>query len=212
MALTITRLKFRRRGAAVEVHINGGAAFCLDALSAARLAVGQTLDADQLAALQEDAAQGRAWRQALAYLGRRDRSRREMEAYLQRKGCPESIRGRIVERLEAENYLNDAAFARKWVESRLRTSPRGRRALGYELRQKGIEARLIAGLLSDVSEEGPAWTAAQSRLRQWRGLDPQTLQSKMRRFLAGRGFSSDTIRRICGQVRAQRRSPGEQAD
>ena len=194
---TITRLRFRRRGSEVQVHLDGQPAFTVDTLRAARLKVGGKLTPDQCSALSRHADRNRAWRQALSYLGRRARSRREMADYLQRKGYGRSVRRHVLERLEEHEYLDDHAFARMWVDNRLRSSPRAVRALRYELKQKGVDDSLIGKVLADVDEDRAARQAAQSRLRRWKNLDTRTLRVKLGRFLAGRGFGGDTIGRTC---------------
>ncbi|MGB5985746.1 MAG: regulatory protein RecX [Desulfobacterales bacterium] len=204
MAPTITQLRFRRRGTEVEVHLDGQPAFSLDALRAARLRVGQVLTPDQSEALKAESDTQRAWSQALAYLGRRAYSRKEMERYLQRKGHPVPLCRRVLQRLAAENYLDDRAFAQMWVQQRLRTSPRGKLALRYELQQKGIERNLISEILAELDESEAASAAAQSRLPRFKALDERTLTLKLSRFLAGRGFRGETIAATCRRALAAR--------
>jgi regulatory protein len=75
---------------------------------------------------------------AARYLEVRPRSVAEVRRRLTDAGYrPELIEGAL-ERLTALGYLDDAAFARTWVESRDRARPRGARALRDELRRKGV--------------------------------------------------------------------------
>jgi regulatory protein len=204
MALTITRLRFRRRGREVEVHLDGQPAFSLDALGAARLRVGQVLTPDQSEALKAESDTRRAWSQALAYLGRRAYSCQEMERYLQRKGHPGLVCRQVLQRLAAENYLDDRAFAQMWVRRRLRSSPRGKMALRHELQQKGIQQALISEILAQLDESEAAWAAAQSRLPRLEALDARSLTLKLGRFLAGRGFSRESAAAACRRALAAR--------
>jgi regulatory protein len=77
---------------------------------------------------------------AARFLGTRPRSSHEVR----RRLCDAGYRADLVEgtldRLTELGYLDDAAFARAWVESRDRTRPRGARALRDELRRKGVGA------------------------------------------------------------------------
>ena len=59
-----------------------------------------------------------------------------------------------IERLADLGVLDDAAFARTWLESRDRARPRGERALQMELRQKGIDADTVAQALVDRRAAG----------------------------------------------------------
>ncbi len=57
-----------------------------------------------------------------------------------------------IDRLVELGILDDAAFARAWVESRDRAHPRGGRALRQELRAKGIADDVIAQVLDERSD------------------------------------------------------------
>ena len=202
MAPTITDLRLRRRGAEVEVDLDGRPALTVDALSAARLRVGQVLPPGECEALKGESETRQAWSQALAYLGRRAYSRKEMDIYLRRKGHAQPVRRRVLDRLVEENYLDDRAFAQMWVAQRLRASPRGVTALRYELRKKGVGRELISEVLADVDESAAAWAAAQGRLSRYRGLEGRDLILKLSRFLAGRGFRRETIFATCHRAAA----------
>ncbi len=75
---------------------------------------------------------------AARFLEARPRSTDEVRRRLRQAG----YRGELVEvaiaRLTELGYLDDAGFARSWVESRDRARPRGARALRDELRRLGI--------------------------------------------------------------------------
>ena len=75
---------------------------------------------------------------AARFLGVRPRSVAEVRRRLRSAGYAAELVERAVERLVELGFLDDAAFARAWVESRDRARPRGERALRLELRQKGV--------------------------------------------------------------------------
>jgi regulatory protein len=74
--------------------------------------------------------------------------------------------------------------------------------LAQELRQKGIARELVAETLAeaDLDEDKAARVAAQSRLNSLRGLDQRVAQRRLSGFLARRGFSGETIRRVVSDV------------
>jgi regulatory protein len=77
---------------------------------------------------------------AARLLGSRPRSADEVRRRLCDAGYRDDLVKVTLARLTELGYLDDAAFARAWVESRDRTRPRGARALRDELRRKGIAA------------------------------------------------------------------------
>jgi regulatory protein len=77
---------------------------------------------------------------AARFLGTRPRSADEVRRRLRDAGYRADLVEGALDRLTELGYLDDAAFARAWVESRDRTRPRGARALRDELRRKGVAA------------------------------------------------------------------------
>ena len=60
---------------------------------------------------------------------------------------------RTLSRLTSMGLLDDADFARQWVESRHRNNGRGRIALRNELRTKGVDPAVAESALSLVDDE-----------------------------------------------------------
>jgi regulatory protein len=77
---------------------------------------------------------------AARFLEARSRSTEEVRRRLREAGYRADLVEGAVERLTVLGLLDDAAFARAWVESRDRARPRGARALRAELRGMGIDA------------------------------------------------------------------------
>lgn len=144
---------------------------------------------------------------ALHYLKFRPRSREEIRQYLQKKGVSEPVCKETIQHLEAYRYVDDAAFARMWVESRSRNRPRGAFALRHELRQKGIAGELIERALADFREADPALRAVLPRLKLWTGLAEPDLKKKIYAFLKRRGFSYETCEHVFIEALARRKQP-----
>ncbi|GAA2050217.1 regulatory protein RecX [Williamsia deligens] len=94
-----------------------------------------------------------AWDSALRLLGVRARSRSELRTRLLDKEFPPADVDRTLERLAEFGLLDDAEFARQWVESRHRTQGRGRIALRNELRTKGVDPAVAESALALVDDE-----------------------------------------------------------
>ncbi len=77
---------------------------------------------------------------AARYLEVRPRATAEIRVHLRQAGYRGDLVESAIVRLAELGYLDDAAFARAWVESRDRARPRGARALRHELRRKGVTA------------------------------------------------------------------------
>jgi regulatory protein len=139
-------------------------------------------------------------------LNYRLRSRHELEqALLQRRYSHEEVRTALNE-LEAVGLVNDPQFAKSLAETRVLVSRRGRQAIFFELLKKGLDKELIKGTLNNL-DQGAELEAAQSlsesRLKQWRNLEPLKRRARLLSLLQRRGFPSTVIREILTKFRGR---------
>ncbi|MFP4320950.1 MAG: regulatory protein RecX [Anaerolineales bacterium] len=180
----------------VNVFIDGAFAFGLHRDAALSLYTGQTLTDAQIEALQAQDTLSQAYHQTLRWLGRRPRSIAEVRRYLEQKDIIPSAIDEIIQRLEDLHYVDDLEFARFWVRNREEFNPRGRHALRYELRQKGIDSTIIDTVLQDVEPTDSAHRAAEKKLRTLRHKDHAEIREKLYAFLVRRGFAYDVVRPV----------------
>ena len=86
----------------------------------------------------------------LRLLTARARTRAELEGQLTKRGYPDDVSARVLDRLTDVGLIDDADFADQWVRSRRVNAGKGKRALAAELRTKGIDDELIAEAVADV--------------------------------------------------------------
>lgn len=190
MGRKITAINVQKRNPQrVNIYLDGEFAFGLSRIVAAWLSVGQELDEEKIASLQLEDAQEVAYQMALNLLSYRSRTEAEVRTHLVKKGIDEGIIQSVLERLRRSGLLNDQRFAQDWVENRSEYRPRGRRALVYELRQKGVSDEAIQAAVEELDEEKLAYQAAQKKARQLKPMDWQEFKQKMYAFLSRRGFS-----------------------
>jgi regulatory protein len=192
----ITRLEQQKRNKErVNVYLDDEFAFGLNLMDAAHLRKGQELTDINIAELRQKDAIVKAIGIAVNLLSYRPRSMQEIRQRLRKKGYDEAVIEATFERLSNLGYLDDRAFARFWIESRNRGKPRGKTALRYELRQKGVAEDIIAELLDDmVDEQSAAYEAAQARVRRMRGKTVFEFKQKIGAFLQRRGFGYDVMK------------------
>ena len=97
---------------------------------------------------------------AARFLEVRPRSIAEVRKRLSSAGYRAELIDGAIERLTELGMLDDSAFAAMWVESRDRAHPRGEHALIIELRQKGVDATIIAATLKARREAAVRWEDA----------------------------------------------------
>ena len=134
-------------------------------------------------------ATGHYMNMALKYLSLRPRSIYEIRIFLKKKGAEDSISRKIIDSLVEKNYLNDHDFAQLWVESRAHHNPKSKFALGYELKNKGIDPSITDNILDQYDDQNLAMSAVKTRIKAWKNLDTENLKKKMMNFLRYRGFN-----------------------
>jgi regulatory protein len=130
------------------------------------------------------------------YLARFDRTAAQVERFLTSKGASPSQVKQAIARLSAHKYLDDRAYAARWVESILARRPMGRERLKSELMARGLseslaEIAIVEGLRG-VDEELLARKALRLKGRD-RGSVPR---QRTVALLRQRGFAEETIERI----------------
>jgi regulatory protein len=203
----VTALRVRKRNKKlVNVHLDGEQAFALTAIQAARLHVGQTLTAEEIAALRAGDEAERAYERALSLLSYRPRSESEVRGRLRRKQVEAEAIDSAVERLKRAGLLDDLEFARYWIENRLRFRPRGARALRHELRARGVPHPVISEALEGYDEQAAAEKAALDGARRLAHLDPQGFRRRLGAYLARRGFNYAIVKPLVQDMLEQQAS------
>lgn len=120
------------------------------------------------------------------------RSRAELAESLAKKNVPAEVAERLLDRFEEVGLIDDAAFARMWVDSRTRTRGLARNALAMELRRKGVSDGVVREVLDDLDPEAEQQAArrlVQKKLRSMTGLDDTVRIRRLVGMLARKGYS-----------------------
>ncbi len=128
----------------------------------------------------------------------RPRSEKEVRDYFRRKKVHESMHEKLFEKLKHLELLDDAKFAKWWVEQRANFRPKPKRILTQELRIKGIDKEIIDEVMGAevVDEEKMAKELLAKKAYKWKSLEPREARQKMSQYLMGKGFSWDVIEKV----------------
>lgn len=146
------------------------------------------------------------------------RSRHELAQKLARKGVPEEVGERLLDRFEEVGLVDDEAFARDWVEQRQSSRGLARRALAQELRRKGIDDEVARATLDEVAEEDPdaeveaARMLVRRKLRSMRSVDTDTAVRRLVGMLARKGHGPGVAYRVVKEELADRDGAAELLD
>jgi regulatory protein len=129
----------------------------------------------------------------------RARTRSELADRLAGRNVPDEVAARLLDRFEEVGLVDDAAFAREWVEQRQSGRGLARRALQQELRRKGIDdevAQEALDVIDDDSEVEAARMLVRAKLRSVRSLDRDKAVRRLVGMLARKGHSSSVAFRV----------------
>jgi regulatory protein len=157
----------------------------------------------------------------LRLLNAQPRTRHELRLKMAQRDVPPTAIERALDEFEKYRYLDDAAFARAWVESRVRSKGFARGRLALELRRKGLEQELIEEALSQIEPEEEKHRGEDLALKKLghRRLPPSgpSLQDRKERdkvlrrvvgFLARKGFNQG-MALACARRAMERHDAGE---
>jgi regulatory protein len=128
----------------------------------------------------------------LRLLTARARTRAELAGQLAKRGYPDDVSAKVLDRLADVGLIDDAGFAEQWVHSRRANAGKGKRALAAELHTKGVDNDVITSVLGGINpaaERGRAEQLVRARLRRESlGDDDARVSRRLVAMLARRGF------------------------
>ena len=124
----------------------------------------------------------------LRLLTARARTRAELEGQLAKRGYPDELSQRVLDRLAHVGLVDDVDFAEQWVRSRRVNAGKGKRALAAELRTKGVDDDVVTAALADID-------AGVERERA-----EQLVRDKLRREKLGDDDDTKVARRLVGML------------
>ena len=135
------------------------------------------------------------------------RSRQELADKLATRGVPDELAAGLLDRFAEVGLIDDAAYARQWVESRHRSRGLAPRALAQELRRKGIDDEDSKAALEQIDEadqRAAARALVDKKLRSMRGVDHQVATRRLAGLLARKGYAAglafSVVREALGEV------------
>jgi regulatory protein len=131
-------------------------------------------------------------------LARRAWTESELTRRLVRRGAPPDVAAAVVADLAGRGYVDDAAFARHFVETRAARGY-GAARLAADLRARGVPPAVVAaalGTLDAGAQLDRARAIAARRLPALRRVTPERAAGRLRDHLLRRGFAAGVVARV----------------
>jgi len=148
---------------------------------------------------REDPA-ARARQVCLRLLTLAPRTRAQLADALRKRGIPDDTADEVLGRYEDVGLIDDAAFARAWVESRHYSRGLAGRALSAELKQRGVAADEIRAAIDEQlgpdAEVSAARRLVAGKLAATRALPPEQRTRRLAGLLARKGYPAGLAFRV----------------
>jgi regulatory protein len=134
------------------------------------------------------------------------RTRAQLATTLRRRGIPAEAAEAVLARFTDVGLIDDAAFARAWVESRHYSRGLSRRSLSAELRRQGIQTEEIREAVDTLDPEQEVATARRLVQRKMAATCGQPPEARVRRAagtLARKGYPPGLVFRLIKEVLEQ---------
>jgi regulatory protein len=118
---------------------------------------------------------------------------------MHRHGVPEGAAAAVLARFAEVGLIDDAAFARAWVESRHHGRGLARRALSAELKQRGVDGQDISAAVSALNPADEMATARRLVDKALAATRGKPLPTRIRRLvglLARKGYPAPIAYRV----------------
>ena len=175
------------------------------------LRVGDDLTEPRMESLHEAQAKKRCLDSALRLLSYKQRTESELRDSLMQKRLRPEIVAETISRLRTAGLLDDAQFARSWVDSRNQRAPRSRRLAAAELRARGVTRGVVEDVTATIDERDAAYRAAERRALSLAALPYVEFRRRIGGLLLRRGFNyeivRETVQKLWRDIAAEGDSP-----
>jgi len=202
--MQITAIHKQKKRNKVNIFIDEKFAFSLDyeTLLKYSLSKGVVLSEEKIRKIVKDADFAKWYSKALDLISRRPRSEKEIHDYLRKKAVGDLLMLEVTRELKERKFIDDTAFAFWFVDQRVNFRPKGKRALLYELKQKGISEDIINTVFSDnkLDEIQMAEKLVAKKMRLLQRFSKKKQREKIIMFLKRRGFLWDAIQQVAPEI------------
>lgn len=162
------------------------------------LRTGIDYDLDELNKIVFDAQKKVALDTAMNLLSKFSKTENELKKYLVDKGFLLDAIKYTIEKLKEYNYLNDENFAKNYINCK--KNSKGKKAIFYELKMKGIDESIIRNNLDVLeNESGEVLERLANKFIKNKRQD-EKIKEKLFRHLVSKGFDFEEVNQTIRKV------------
>lgn len=207
--MTITAVEKNRDKGMVRVFIDNNYSFTIpeEDYIINELYEETVISEEQLSVIREKVLVRAARERGVRYLTYKDRSENEILTKLIEAGFDANVAQSAVNELKTIGYLDDTRYAMKYLSERIRTKALSRKALGLELKNKGIDKEIIDKALSEFETDDYEVALREGKKKFGKyNINNKKIEQKAYRFLLHRGFSYEIVNKVIREMKVKQSS------
>jgi len=133
----------------------------------------------------------------------RAKSKGELLAHLKKRGVADEVANATIYKLTQNGLIDDAEFAKAWVQSRHNAKKLSKRIIAGELRTRGVNQNSIDEALDEIDEEAEYRTAFGLAMKKYSTIsrmEPEVQIRRIQSLLQRKGFGFGTIGRVIREL------------
>jgi regulatory protein len=133
----------------------------------------------------------------------RAKSKGELLAHLKKRGVADEVANATIYKLTQNGLIDDAEFAKAWVQSRHNAKKLSKRIIAGELRTRGVDQNSIDEALDEIDEEAEYRTAFGLAMKKYSTIsrmEPEVQIRRIQSLLQRKGFGFGTIGRVIREL------------
>jgi regulatory protein len=133
----------------------------------------------------------------------RAKSKGELLAHLKKRGVADEVANATIYKLTQNGLIDDAEFAKAWVQSRHNAKKLSKRIIAGELRTRGVDQNFIDEALDEIDEEAEYRTAFGLAMKKYSTIsrmEPEVQIRRIQSLLQRKGFGFGTIGRVIREL------------
>ena len=133
----------------------------------------------------------------------RAKSKGELLAHLKKRGVEDEVANATIYKLTQNGLIDDAEFAKAWVQSRHNAKKLSKRIIAGELRTRGVDQNSIDDALDEIDDEAEYRTAfglAMKKYSTMSRMEPDVQIRRIQSLLQRKGFGFGVIGRVIREL------------
>ena len=164
-----------------------------------RLKIGASVSPEDLDEIQAESETMRALDKALNFISRSQKTKKQVEDYLESKGYLKKTIEAVLDKMSAYKFVNDQNYAKDYVKSASKN--KGKRLITLELKRKGVSIDDMSEALNDIDGETETEAATKIAEKYLKNKEKTRENAvKCYKYLLSKGFDYETAKEAADKI------------